>query len=216
VTTKKQTKAADNRTPPPSQPDRKRRPGAPDGNQNRTVAGVRRAKKRTRPVNEDSYDRQGRRYAKGVFKYYSKPNDPRRGTLGDIESGLRRTRSRCDLRGWFDSSGEQKEAARQYYVLLDRKDRQLKDLEDERLRAAGRGVCANCGGELTEPDVIRTASFSDGSPYIACSGSYPESVEVESEGEASPGEEIAQPEPTQPVADEAVGVARTEGAGARL
>ena len=154
------------------QTEAKRRGGAPRGNQNALKAGMYRAKRRTRPVISDPCDEQGRRYAKTVFDGHSKPRDPRRGVLADIEAGLRRTKNRCGLRGWFDASGEQKEAARQYYILLDRKERLLKDLEDERLRYGSEdapkpevrrlvmletgdrltddGKCPDCGSELRE------------------------------------------------------------------
>ncbi|GAG03474.1 unnamed protein product, partial [marine sediment metagenome] len=51
MTTKPRAGDADDSKTAESQPNGKRRPGAPLGNQNRTVGGTRRAKKRTRPVN---------------------------------------------------------------------------------------------------------------------------------------------------------------------
>ena len=46
-----------------------------------------------------------------------------------------RCEARCNLRGWFVSSGEQKRAAAQFYVLADRISAMEKDVALERRKA---------------------------------------------------------------------------------
>ena len=105
-----------------------KRVGAPQNNQHRTVHGMNRSKKRSRAAVQDRYDEQGRAYARKLFKAAGIPGDPRQESLAEIESACRRSKARCDLRGWFDASGEQKMAATSYYELIRRKDAILSEL----------------------------------------------------------------------------------------
>lgn len=91
--------------------------------QARTTHGRFRATKgtiRRTPLHADEYDPPARVKAREVYRGLPREWAPERETYRELYGAKLRGRARLDLRGWCDSRGEQKEAARQWYELVER------------------------------------------------------------------------------------------------
>ena len=91
--------------------------------QARTTHGRFRATKgtiRRTPLHADEYDPPARVKAREVYRGLPREWAPERETYRELYGAKLRGRARLDLRGWYDSRGEQKEAGRQWFELVER------------------------------------------------------------------------------------------------
>jgi hypothetical protein len=139
----------------------KRKPGAPPGNQNRTVTGRFRATKgakRRTPVNADEYDAQGRRRAREVYANLGPEWDAERRSYGE-EFGLElRTMGRGRNRGLFDKVGNPKPIVPFLMDLKKRRADRERAVREHRLRLAG--------GAVDGEEILRVVRLHDGTPLV--------------------------------------------------